>query len=87
MPAYWTKKDERQYKHILESCRARAKGTAKVKRCKEIAARTVQKQRVREGRAKTATCTCPRGTRVSAKNPNRCWRPGKKGTVAKTCHG
>ena len=44
MPAYWSKKDERQYAHILTSC----KRSRKV--CKRIAAATVNKQRRVEGR-------------------------------------
>jgi hypothetical protein len=44
MPAAWSKKDERQYKHIVDSC----KGSAK--KCKRMAAATVNKRRRREGR-------------------------------------
>lgn len=47
MPRAWTEKDERQYKHILESARDDGKGED---RAKEIAARTVNKQRREEGR-------------------------------------
>jgi hypothetical protein len=45
----WSKKDERQYKAILKSCR-------KGKRvCRRIAAAVVNKRRANEGRAKTKT--------------------------------
>ncbi len=50
MPKVWNAKDERQYEHIVESEteRGRAEGLAK-----EIAARTVNKQRRAEGRVKS----------------------------------
>ena len=47
MPKAWSRKDERQYEHIKESSEERGKST---KRAKEIAARTVNKQRRQEGR-------------------------------------
>src|SRR5690606_11328491 len=47
MPRAWTEKDERQYKHILKSARDDGKGED---RAKEIAARTVNKQRREDGR-------------------------------------
>lgn len=46
MPS-WSKKDERQYEHIKESSQERGVSTG---RAKEIAARTVNKQRRQEGR-------------------------------------
>jgi hypothetical protein len=48
----WSDKDERQYRHIEKSAskRGRSKG-----RAKEIAARTVNKQRRQEGRTKRQT--------------------------------
>ncbi|MEZ4503035.1 MAG: Rho termination factor N-terminal domain-containing protein [Dehalococcoidia bacterium] len=47
MPQKWSKKDERQYEHVRESelDRGRSKD-----RAREIAARTVNKQRREEGR-------------------------------------
>lgn len=50
MPAYWTPKQERQYKHIVKSCRARDKRKS-IKTCKRIAAATVNKSRGRRGRS------------------------------------
>jgi hypothetical protein len=47
MPAAWTAKDERQYGHIVKSC---LKGGRPRKRCKSMAAATVNKGRRREGR-------------------------------------
>jgi hypothetical protein len=51
MPQAWSNKDERMYEHIKESSGKRGKST---KRAKEIAARTVNKKRSQEGRAKTS---------------------------------
>lgn len=48
----WSKKDERQYEHVKESVKQRGKGT---RRAKEIAARTVNKQRREEGRTPNKT--------------------------------
>jgi hypothetical protein len=50
----WSAKRERQYEHIEESLEDR--GTPK-KKAKEIAARTVNKERARSGEAKTASRT------------------------------
>lgn len=61
MPASWSVKDERQYKHIKGSAKKDGKGT---KRAAEIAARTVNKQRRTEGRVESKTS---RGTG----NPNK----------------
>ncbi|HET9948617.1 MAG TPA: Rho termination factor N-terminal domain-containing protein [Longimicrobiales bacterium] len=43
----WSSKDERQYEHIKESMKERGSGE---RRAKEVAARTVNKQRREEGR-------------------------------------
>ena len=48
----WSDKDERQYEHVKESAEERGKSTD---RAKEIAARTVKKQRSKEGRAENRT--------------------------------
>lgn len=52
MPQAWSAKRERQYEHIEESLEER--GTPK-KKAKEIAARTVNKERARSGEAKTSS--------------------------------
>ncbi|MGY5124260.1 plasmid stabilization protein [Streptomyces nigrescens] len=57
MPAGSSKKRERQYEHIKEQ--AEERGTSQ-KRAKEIAARTVNKERARSGEAKTASKTSTR---------------------------
>ena len=48
----WSKKRERQYEHIEESLEQRV--TSK-KKAKEIAARTVNKERAQQGEAKSAS--------------------------------
>jgi hypothetical protein len=48
----WTAKQERKYEHIKEGARERGTST---RRAKEIAARTVQKERARKGQTKTAS--------------------------------
>jgi hypothetical protein len=52
MPNAWSNKRERQYEHIEESLEER--GTPK-KKAKEIAARTVNKERARKGEARTSS--------------------------------
>jgi hypothetical protein len=48
----WSNKRERQYEHIKEGERKRGRST---KRAKEIAARTVNKQRARTGEARESS--------------------------------
>jgi hypothetical protein len=48
----WSNKRERQYEHIKESEKERGAST---KRAKEIAARTVNKERARSGEAKESS--------------------------------
>ncbi len=48
MPKAWSKKDERQYKHIKET-EKNEQGRSE-ERAEEIAAATVNKQRKKEGR-------------------------------------
>jgi hypothetical protein len=52
MPTQWTDKQERKYRHIVDSEReqGRSKDTAT-----EIAARTINKERARKGQTKTAS--------------------------------
>ena len=49
MPDAWSDKRERQYEHIKESEEKQGRST---KRSKEIAARTVNKQRAQSGETK-----------------------------------
>ncbi len=50
--AEWTDKQERKYEHIRDSAKSRGTST---KRAKEIAARTVNKERAQRGQSKTAS--------------------------------
>lgn len=61
MPNAWTEKDERQYEHVKESAKKRGKSG---KQAKDIAVRTVNKQRRKEGRT-------PNKTTQGTGNPNR----------------
>ncbi|MFI9637258.1 plasmid stabilization protein [Nocardia sp. NPDC051929] len=54
MPKAWTDKQERQYEHIADSAKSRGASTG---RAKEIAARTVNKNRAQSGQSKTASKT------------------------------
>ena len=53
----WNSKRERQYKHIKDSAKKQGKST---KRAKEIAARTVNKERAQTGEAKESSRTSRR---------------------------
>ena len=53
----WSAKRERQYEHIKESERKQGRST---KRAKEIAARTVNKERARSGEAEESSRTARR---------------------------
>ena len=53
----WSNKRERQYEHVRESAKDRGAST---KRAKEIAARTVNKERARSGEARTSSRTSRR---------------------------
>ncbi|HLS28834.1 MAG TPA: hypothetical protein VK041_09305 [Opitutales bacterium] len=57
----WSEKDKRQYEHIKESSKKRG---IKTERAKEIAGRTVNKQRRKEGRT-------PNKRSHGTGNPNR----------------
>lgn len=52
MPQAWSDKRERQYEHVKDSAKDRGAST---KRAKEIAARTVNKNRAQSGESRTAS--------------------------------
>jgi hypothetical protein len=52
MPTTWTDKQERKYEHIRDSERDQGRP---LDRAKEIAARTVNKERARKGQAQTSS--------------------------------
>jgi plasmid stabilization system protein ParE len=55
----WSSKRERQYEHIKESAKDQGAST---KRAKELAARTVNKERARTGEARTSSRSSTRDT-------------------------
>ncbi|TPQ20643.1 plasmid stabilization protein [Streptomyces sporangiiformans] len=57
MPAGSSRKRERQYEHIKESAEQRGESSG---RAKEIAARTVNKERARSGESRTSSRTSTR---------------------------
>ncbi|MFJ3950438.1 plasmid stabilization protein [Streptomyces sp. Je 1-4] len=78
MPAGSNKKRERQYEHIKEQ--AEERGTSE-KRAKEIAARTVNKERARSGEAKSASKTSLRDPKSA---PQRGGERSHKGPLSPT---
>jgi len=64
MPQAWSSKDERQYEHIKDSEKKEGRS---LKRAKQIAAATVNKQRKSEGRTKAQRSRKSTGRRRSAK--------------------
>ena len=72
----WTAKQERKYEHIKESEKDQGVST---KRAKEIAARTVNKERARRGQTKTASRTSVRDLSSSRRGGLRSGRGGPRG--------
>ena len=74
--AEWTAKQERKYEHIKESERKRGRST---RRAKEIAARTVQKERAQRGQSKSASRSSVRDISSSRRAGLRSGRSGPRG--------
>lgn len=68
MPRGSSPKRERQYEHIESSARERGESP---RRAKEIAARTVNKERARSGEAKSASGSSTRGPSASSRGGKR----------------
>jgi hypothetical protein len=68
MPRGSSPKRERQYEHIKESAEQRGEST---KRAREIASRTVDKERARSGESKTASRTSTQGKSSSQRGGQR----------------
>ena len=64
----WSNKRERQYEHIKDSAKKRGTST---KRAKEIAARTVNKERAQSGEARTSSRTSRRDMPSSRRGGQR----------------
>ncbi|WP_378733380.1 plasmid stabilization protein [Nocardia brasiliensis] len=76
MPKEWSDKRERQYEHIKDSAQDRGAST---KRAKEIAARTVNKNRAQSGESKTASRSSVRDKSPQSRGGQRSGRKGPKG--------
>jgi hypothetical protein len=72
----WSNKRERQYEHVKESAKERGAST---KRAKEIAARTVNKERARAGEARERSRTSVRDMSPSRRGGLRSGRKGPRG--------
>jgi hypothetical protein len=72
----WSNKRERQYEHIKESAK---ESGASTKRAKEIAARTVNKERARSGEARESSRTSRRDMSSSRRGGLRSGRSGPRG--------
>jgi hypothetical protein len=64
----WSKKRERQYEHVKQSAKKRGTST---KRAKEIAARTVNKERARSGEARSSSRSSTRDMSSSRRGGQR----------------
>lgn len=74
---HWTKKEERQYRHIRDQAEERGTGHD---RAQEIAARTVNKQRAQAGETRTASRTSTDDTSAYKRGGKRSGnRTGPKG--------
>ncbi|MGW4371931.1 plasmid stabilization protein [Nocardia takedensis] len=76
MPKEWTDKQERQYEHIRDSEKDQGAST---ERAKEIAARTVNKNRAQAGQTKTASRSSLRDKSPQQRGGQRSGRNGPKG--------
>ena len=74
--AEWTEKQERKYEHIKDSAKSRGTST---KRAKEIAARTVNKERAQRSETKTASRSSVRDMSPSRRGGLRSGRSGPRG--------
>ncbi|MFD5428281.1 plasmid stabilization protein [Streptomyces sp. NPDC127084] len=76
MPAGSSKKRERQYEHIKDSAEKRGMSEG---RAKEMAARTVNKERARSGEAKTASKTSTRDPKSASQRGGQRSHSGAQG--------
>jgi hypothetical protein len=72
----WSNERERQYEHIKQGEKKRGRST---KRAKEIAARTVNKERARSGEARTSSRTSRRDMSSSRRGGQRSGTNRQKG--------
>lgn len=76
MPAGSSPKRERQYEHVKESAEKRGESTG---RAKEIAARTVNKERARAGESRTASRTSTRDRKSASQRGGERSHSGAQG--------
>src|SRR5205807_9534575 len=76
MPRQWTDKQERKYDHIVDSEKERGVSTDCAK---EIAARTINKERARSGQTKTASRSSVADISSSRRGGLRSGRRGPRG--------
>ena len=76
MPTSWTDKQERKYQHIVESEKDSGESP---KRAKEIAARTVNKERAQKGQTRTASRSSVDDISSSRRGGLRSGRSGPRG--------
>ena len=76
MPQAWSDKRERQYEHVKESERKQGRS---LKRAKEIAARTVNKERARAGEARESSKLSRTDMSSGQRGGKRSRRPGPRG--------
>jgi hypothetical protein len=74
--AEWTARQERKYEHIVESERDQGRSTP---RSKEIAARTVNKERAQRGQTRTASRSSTEDMSSSRRGGLRSGKPGPRG--------
>jgi hypothetical protein len=74
----WSNKRERQYEHIKDSAKEQGAST---KRAKEIAARTVNKERARSGEARESSRTSRRDMSSSRRGGQRSGTNRPKGRM------
>ena len=72
----WSPKRERQYEHVKDSAKERGAST---RRAKEIAARTVNKERARTGEAKTSSRSSREDISSGRRGGLRSGRSGPRG--------
>jgi hypothetical protein len=72
----WSNKRERQYQHVKESEKKQGRST---KRAKEIAARTVNKERARTGEARQSSRTSRQDMSSGRRGGQRSGRSGPRG--------
>ncbi|MEU6814642.1 plasmid stabilization protein [Streptomyces sp. NPDC046860] len=76
MPAGSSPKRERQYEHIKDSAEERGESTG---RAKEIAARTVNKERARSGESQTSSKTSTRDPKSASQRGGQRSHSGARG--------